>query len=272
MVQMQKIANAPPPNTLVIAQVTKIMQFGAYCKLVEYDDIEAFMPLREISSGWIKNIHEFLHQGQNLVCKVIYIDREKGTIDISLKRVTPKDSKVKINAYNLERRLTSIFLQAVKKAGEDRRKDALASEVLSEFGSYTALVTDALNVTDRFNASQLPKKLKDTIIAILEASRKSKNRVVSYTLKLSTANTHSGITDLNRALVEAEKFGVSITYTSAPQYKMVAEGADYAEAEGKIKHAMDVISKIKDATVSIEKEKLKKERESVLDNLQLQGA
>ncbi len=268
---MPKLTNTPPPSTLVIVQVAKIMQFGAYCKLVEYNDIEAFLPLREISSGWIKNIHEFLHQGQNLVCKVIYIDRDKGTIDISLKKVTPKDSKVKINAYNLERRLTSIFLQAVKKAGEDRRKEALSAEVLSEFGSYTNLVTDAINATDRFNASPLPKKIKDALISILEASRKRKNREVSYIMKLSTTNTKSGITELNTALTAAEKLGVRVTYISAPQYRIEAEGVDYAEAEGKIKRAVDLVSALKDATVTIEKEKLKKERESVLDSLQLQA-
>ena len=272
MMLMPKLTNVPPPSTLVIVQVAKIMQFGAYCKLVEYDDTEAFLPLREISSGWIKNIHEFLHQGQKLVCKVIYIDRDKGTIDISLKKVTPKDSKVKINAFNLEHRLNAIFLQAVKKAGEDRRKEALSSGTISEFGSYTSLVTDALGDTDRFKASQLPQKVKEALVSILEASRKVKNRTVSYTVKLSTTNTQSGITELNKILSHAEKLGVSITYISAPQYRMVAEGADYAEAENKIKRAVDAISKIKDATVSVEKEKLKKERESVLDTLQLQSA
>ncbi|MCL4411329.1 S1 RNA-binding domain-containing protein [Candidatus Marsarchaeota archaeon] len=259
----------PYPNTLVIAQVTKIMRFGAYCKLLEYNNIEAFLPFREISSGWIKNIHEFLHPEQKIVCKVIYIDRNKGTIDISLKKVTPKDSKVKINAYNLEHRLNSIFLQAVRASGEDRQKEQLAQQALSEFGSYTALVQAATGVTDEWKGSKLPKKLKDAILSIIEASRKRRKYEVAYMMKLSTSNTTSGISELNSALLDAEKSGVSIMYISAPKYRMDAQGKDYSDAENKIKAAIELIrSKVKDSTLELEKEKLKKDKESILDALQ----
>ncbi len=266
--QMAFSTQTPYPNTLVIAQVTKIMQFGAYCKLVEYNDLEAFLPLREISSGWIKNIHEFLHQGQKLVCKVTYIDRDKGTIDISLKKVTPKDSKVKINAYNLEHRLNSIFLQSVRSSGEDRQKAQLSQQALSEFGSYTALVQAATETSDAWKNSKLPKKLKDAILSIIDANRKKRKYEVAYIMKLSTSNTTSGVTELNSALLEAEKSGVNITYISAPRYHMEAQGKDYSDAESKIRAATELIgSKVKDSTLELEKEKLKKDKEGILDSL-----
>ncbi|MGH2510319.1 MAG: S1 RNA-binding domain-containing protein, partial [Ktedonobacteraceae bacterium] len=68
MVLMDAPRQTPRVGSLVIANVSKITKFGAYCKLPEYNDLEVFLPLREISSGWIKNIREFIHEGQKLVC------------------------------------------------------------------------------------------------------------------------------------------------------------------------------------------------------------
>ena len=50
----------PRVGELVIASVSKISKFGAYCRLIEYNDLEVFLPIREVSSGWIKNIREHL--------------------------------------------------------------------------------------------------------------------------------------------------------------------------------------------------------------------
>ncbi|MGD0511465.1 MAG: S1 RNA-binding domain-containing protein, partial [Candidatus Micrarchaeaceae archaeon] len=106
--------NTPRVGELVIANVAKISKFGAYCRLPEYNDLEVFLPIKEVSSGWIKNIREHIHEGQKLVCSVTFFDKEKGTIDISLKRVSPGNSKEKIRSYNLEKRLAALFLQALK--------------------------------------------------------------------------------------------------------------------------------------------------------------
>src|SRR5208283_707785 len=130
----------PRVGELVIANISKVMKFGAYCKLLEYNNLEVFLPIREVSSGWIKNIREFIHEGQTVVCEVAFYDKEKNTIDISLKRVTQKKSKEKIRAYNLEKRLAALFLQAIKEAGEHADKEALVQTALLEFNNYTNLV------------------------------------------------------------------------------------------------------------------------------------
>src|SRR5208283_5107482 len=154
--------NPPRIGELVIAQVSKISQFGAYCRLLEYNNLEVFMPIREVSSGWIKNIREFIHEGQNLVCKVTLYDKERNTIDVSLKRVTPKDAKDKIGIYNLERRLAGLLQQAAKQAGL-QPKDELLGRLHSEFGSYANLFQQATANSEQFERLKVPKKLKEEI-------------------------------------------------------------------------------------------------------------
>jgi len=262
--ESEQVRNIPRPNELVIVQVNKIARFGAYCKLLEYNDAVAFMPLREVSSGWIKNIHEFLHQSQKLVCKVIFIDRAKGTIDISLKKVTPKDSKEKISAYNLERRLTALFQQAMR-ATKETDQEAATNLVRSEFGTFTNLVFNTTNNTEQFKNSQLSKKLKASLLKTIEASRKKREYRVSYIISLTDLDTMHGITEINSTLKEAESKGVAITYISAPKYKMDAEGENYDDAERKIKEAVETIkARTKGSLFSIEKEKLRKEKQDII--------
>lgn len=260
--------NVPKVGELVIANVSKISKFGAYCRLLEYDDLEVFLPLKEISSGWIKNIREHIHEGQKLVCTVIYHDREKGTIDVSLKRVSTSRSKEKIRMYNLEKRLTALFLQSIKISKEQQNKDTLTSTVLSEFGTYTNFIQNATDNTKEFTQSKLPKQLKDTILQVLEANKKQKRYLVSYIATIYTYNTSSGASELRSLMGSIKNLGIDVRYIGAPKYKFLAEGEDYSKAEAKIKSAESLIkSKLKKGVFELEKEKLKKEKESIMSTI-----
>jgi translation initiation factor 2 subunit 1 len=258
----------PAVGELVIAQISKIMPFGAYCKLLEYEDVDVFLPIKEVSSGWIKNIHEFIHEGQKVVCKVIFYDVNRQSIDVSIKKVTPQDSKQKINTYNLEKRLNALLLQAVRTSGLDQQKNEIVASTLSEFGSYTNLVRAAAEASAEFENSKLPKKLKDTLSKLIETSRKKRKYFVSYVMKLSTFNTKTGATELREILAAIKSKGVEVQYVSAPKYHLSAEGKDYADAESKIRAATELVnSKLKKGEFEVEKEKVKKEKGDIMSTL-----
>jgi translation initiation factor 2 subunit 1 len=260
--------NTPKVGELVIANVTKISKFGAYCRLPEYKDLEVFLPIKEISSGWIKNIREHIHEGQKLVCTVTFFDKEKGTIDISLKRVSPGNSKEKIRSYNLEKRLAALFLQSIKMAKEQPNKEAMITTAISEFGTYTNLVQNATNNTKEYEQSKLPKKIKDAIIKVLESNKKQKKYLVSYIATIYTYNTLSGASELKSIMSSIKDLGVQIKYVGAPKYRLMAESEDYAMAEAKIKSVEDLIKeKLKKGVFEIEKEKLKKEKEDIISTI-----
>lgn len=265
----QENTKLPQVGELTIAQISKIMPFGAYCKLLEYNNLEVFLPIKEVSSGWIKNIHEFIHEGQKTVCKVIFYDKERQTIDVSIKKVTPQDSKKKLNNFNLEKRLKSLVLQAVKGAGpasgeQERQSNLLLS--LADFkNSYTELVRNAAENSKEFQNCKLNKKVKENILGLLEASKKKKKYIVSYVMTMKTFNTKSGASELRSIVSAIKEKGVDVTYVSAPKYHLTAEGKDYSDAEGKINMAAELVaSKLKKGTVEITKEKLKKEKEGIL--------
>lgn len=256
--------NAPKIGELVIAQVSKVMQFGAYCRLPEYSNIEVFLPIKEVSSGWIKNIREFIHEGQSLVCKVILHDKEKRTIDVSLKKVTPKETKEKIGKYNLEKRLAALIQQAIKTSGI-KGAEEMMERIRAEHRGYSEIFQHAISEDEWFESLEIPKKLKEEIKKIIKANIKEKKKNVSYLVTMMTYNTESGASELRSILEDASKAGAEISYISAPKYRFSAEGKDYSEAESKIKKAMEIAeSRLGRGVFKFEKEKQRREKDDIL--------
>jgi len=261
-------ARKPALGSLVIAIVSKVMPFGAYCKLPEYNNLDVYLPIKEVSSGWIKNIHEFIHEGQTIVCKVVFFDENRQTIDISLKKVTPTEVRQKMNEYNLEKRLIGLFQRALKVSKLSTKKEEIEASIIAEFGSYTNFIRNASADSEQFKAFKLPKKLKTEMLKLLESSHKEKTYKVSYTLTLSSNDTSKGVDELRKLFAGIEEFGVSVKYISAPKYALIATGESYLDAEKKIHKAAEFIKEQKSYSVfELEKDKQKKEKMDILNTL-----
>jgi len=74
-----------------MVQVRQIAEMGAYVKLLEYDNIEGMILLSELSRRRIRSIQKLIRVGRNEVVVVMRVDKEKGYIDLSKRRVSPED-------------------------------------------------------------------------------------------------------------------------------------------------------------------------------------
>ena len=84
---MSRTRSFPENGELVVCTVTSVKNFGAFVTLDEYDNKEGFVHVRDVASGWVKYIRDFIREGQKIVCKVLGVDSSKGHIDLSLKSV-----------------------------------------------------------------------------------------------------------------------------------------------------------------------------------------
>ena len=62
----------------------QIAEMGAYVKLLEYDNIDGMILLSELSRRRIRSIQKLIRVGRNEVVVVLRVDKEKGTIRLSL--------------------------------------------------------------------------------------------------------------------------------------------------------------------------------------------
>merc|ERR1719498_246553 len=81
----------PEIDDVVMVQVTSIAEMGAYVALLEYNNIEGMILLSELSRRRIRSVNKLIRVGKQEVCMVLRVDREKGYIDLSKRRVSPED-------------------------------------------------------------------------------------------------------------------------------------------------------------------------------------
>ena len=127
----------PEPGDLVLATVETVTSFGAYVKLDEYDK-KGLLHISEISSSWIRNIRDFVREGQKTVLKVLRVDVEKEHVDLSLRRVTKRERIEKVMSWKKERKAEALLRSVAEKTGlsAEEINEKAASLVEKEYGLY----------------------------------------------------------------------------------------------------------------------------------------
>ncbi|KAJ3500679.1 hypothetical protein NLJ89_g9686 [Agrocybe chaxingu] len=118
----------PEVDELVMVQVRQIAEMGAYVKLLEYDNTEGMILLSELSRRRIRSVQKLIRVGRNEVVVVLRVDKEKGYIDLSKRRVSPEDIVKCEERYMKSKTVASILRHVASKiasvAGDGAEKEA----------------------------------------------------------------------------------------------------------------------------------------------------
>lgn len=87
-------------------------EMGAYVELLEYDNIEGMILLSELSRRRIRSINRLIRVGRNECVQVIRVDKEKGYIDLSKRRVAPEEIIACEDKYARAKTVNSIVRHA----------------------------------------------------------------------------------------------------------------------------------------------------------------
>lgn len=102
-------------DSFVMVNVKQIAEMGAYVKLLEYDNIDGMILLSELSRRRIRSIQKLIRVGRNEVVVVLRVDKEKGYIDLSKRRVSPEDVIKCEERYNKSKMVHSILRHVAEK-------------------------------------------------------------------------------------------------------------------------------------------------------------
>lgn len=83
----------PEIDDIVMVNVRSIAEMGAYVHLLEYKNIEGMILLSELSRRRIRSINKLIRVGRNECVVVIRVDKDKGYIDLSKRRVSVEEVK-----------------------------------------------------------------------------------------------------------------------------------------------------------------------------------
>ncbi|XWS38432.1 hypothetical protein CRYUN_Cryun19dG0131100 [Craigia yunnanensis] len=99
----------PEVDMAVMIQVKNIADMGAYVSLLEYNNIEGMILFSELSRRRIRSVSSLIKVGRTEPVMVLRVDKEKGYIDLSKRRVGEEDIQACEERYNKSKLVHSIM-------------------------------------------------------------------------------------------------------------------------------------------------------------------
>ena len=235
---------------LVIATVVRITDYGAYVEMDEYGK-EGLLHISEISSSWVRNIRDFVREGQKIVLKVLRVNAEKRQVDLSLRRVTKREKREKILFWKKSRKADSMLRNASEKLNIPIEEvyEKAGTLIEKEFGE----IYEGLEKAAKEGAGVLLKLgVPEDIAVTLEEIAKEKIRIPMVKIKgiLELQCTKpNGASLIKEALLSAQKIQdlqgakVRIYVVAPPRYRIVVSAEDYTKAENVLKKATETALK-----------------------------
>ena len=216
--------------------------------------------ISEVSPGRIRNLRDFVSVGRQIVCKVLRIDRERGHIDLSLRRVNSTERVAKLDQLKQELKAESLVTNLAKKLKKPVEKLYLeiASKVLKEYSHLHLCFWDVVSEEVDLNKLGLEKGLADELTAAVLEKFKPEKIMIKGELRLRTYDSN-GLQKIKSTLLSVEQVSptISITYLGAGRYKFVVEDVDYKPAEKHVRQVEAILEKFNDklSTAVFEREK-----------------
>ena len=231
----------PRRDELVVCRITRLYPNSVDVEMIEYGR-KGMVHVSEVAKRWVRDIREFLKQGQYVVCRVMRVDGEN--IHLSIKRVNRGESDSKLGEFKRERKsekMLELAAQAMKKGLEDAYRE-VGHTLIEEFGSLTKAFEIALKNPNLLKQRNIPEKWIKEIIEIAEKSQSEKTYRLTGELTM-TCYQPDGVEVIKKVLAQARENnkGIEIKYISAPKYMLVLSGKNYKRLESRITAAGEEI-------------------------------
>ncbi len=240
-------AELPEEGELVIGTVTSIRNFGAFVKLDEYNQREAFIHLSEVATGWVKYIRDHIREGQKIVARVLRVDPSKNQIDLSLKRINDHQRREKVQAWKNEQRAMRLVEQVATalKLSTDEAVDQFGPSLVEKFGSLFGAFEVASADPKRFQKETEKSPWSAAFLKVAHENIVPPHVTILGTLEVTDPGAR-GVDHVRDALLAAEKVdpeSVEVQYVGAPRYRIRVQASQYKQAEETMKKATDAALK-----------------------------
>lgn len=236
---MSRAKGLPENGELVVCTVTSVKNFGAFVTLDEYDGKEGFIHVRDVATGWVKYIRDFVREGQKIVCKVLGVDSTKGHIDLSLKSVNEHQKREKIQQWKNEKKadkLLEIVAERMK-IDVDKAYKQFGNDLLETYETLYGAFESAVAYPEDFK-SEFSGKWVNTFMEVAQENVAAPMVQIDGILEM-TSSAPNGMELIKDALIEGleavEDASVEITCVGCPRYRVVVNAAEYKEAEDILK-------------------------------------
>ncbi len=251
----------PEEGELALCTVSKIQPHCVFARLDEYENKSGMIHISEISPGRIRNIRDYVKEGKVVVCVVLRINRERGYIDLSLRRVSDMQRRNKVNEIKQQQKSEKIIEHVAKGLKIDIKKAYfdITEPILKEYPTIFSCFEDVVAEDCTLEEVGIPKAYIKSLEETIKQRIKPVIIAISGKLKLSS-HKGDGIEVVKQGLRKAEEVNkeeIAIRYLGAGIYGITVNGEDYKEAEktlGKVLKVVEKFMKKNDSTMEFNRD------------------
>jgi len=236
----------PEVGDLVVASVTRVVDYGAYVKLDEYEGVEGLIHISEIASTYVKNIRVHVREGQKLVLKVLRVSSQRAQVDLSLRRVTGREKSEKMLEWKKVKKADSIIKGAAErlKATEEdvsKVKSVIYEKFDNPFDAFEEATDEGEEIFSKLDISEEWAKILTEVARSKIRLEKAK---VTGTVELTCAKTE-GVEAIRQALRGAKKVKksrgttIKIYTVGSPRYRLEVRSKEITDAQATLNLAID---------------------------------
>ncbi|XP_072169860.1 eukaryotic translation initiation factor 2 subunit 1-like [Diadema setosum] len=245
----------PEVEDVVMVKVRSIAEMGAYVHLLEYNNIEGMILLSELSRRRIRSINKLIRVGRDECVVVIRVDKDKGYIDLSKRRVSAEEIKKCEEKFAKAKAVNSILRHVGEILGytTNTQLEELYAKTAWHFdkkynavgyGAYDAFKT-CVNEPELLNECNLDEQTHKVLLENIE--RKLTPQAVKIRSDIEVAcYGYDGIDAVKDALTKGldmstAEMQIKINLIAPPQYVITTQTLERAEGVEKLKEAVEAI-------------------------------
>ncbi|GMH68902.1 hypothetical protein TL16_g07925, partial [Triparma laevis f. inornata] len=221
----------PEIESLVMVNVRHIAEMGAYVELLEYNNIEGMILLSELSRRRIRSINKLIRVNRNEVVMVLRVDKEKGYIDLSKRRVSPEDIAKCEDKYNKAKAVHSVLrhLADQRKLNLSDLYEQIGWPLYKKYGhaydAFKLTLQPGENAEDPFAEMELAADVKEDLLKYIKKRLAPQPIKVRADIEVSCF-TYEGIDAIREALLKGIEVGekasapIKIRLIAPPIYVM----------------------------------------------------
>jgi len=247
----------PEIGEIVVIKVTKVLNYGAFCELLEYENKNGFIHISQVASRWVKNIRNYVKENQIRAAQVLSVDTARNQIELSLTKVSNQNARQKIEAWNQFKRAKKL-MEVLAKTNKSEFKivwgevaEPLVEKYESLFDALQKIALDGEKATEGVPENWV-KPLVELVQKSISVPMKTVKGIATIKLESSDAITVIKKT-LSVAGKKSQKSEVDIFYNGGGAYEIRSTALDYKTAERDLNAIRDfIVAEIEKAKGSIE--------------------